>query len=308
MLSRVAERLYWAARYLERAENTARLIRVYDNLLFDLPKHMLDISWFNLIDLNSANAAFKKRYKVQSERNVVKFLLIDDKHYGSVLMSLKSVRENLRTTRDVIPAEAWELINELYHFCKNYGKDGLLRAHRHELLTHIIERCQGINGLMVGTLIRDEAWQFLKLGCQVERADMTTRILDAGAALLTDAKASETKIAQLVWGHVLRSQSAYMSYRRTVKAAVKGCDVAEFLLYDEKFPRSVAFSRRRIEEAAINLSQVSGRKHRMKAELPVYEITEDAELGADFRAYLNDLQLAVAEVHNVICQNWFALD
>ena len=77
MLSRVAERLFWAGRYLERAENTARLVRVYDELLFDLPRD-IKISWYNLIEINSGTEQFEQRYKVKDERNVVKFLLADD--------------------------------------------------------------------------------------------------------------------------------------------------------------------------------------------------------------------------------------
>ena len=112
MLSRVAERIYWCARYLERVENTARLVSVYDNLLFDLP-HDFNIGWYNLITINSGEQAFDERYKIRDERNVVKFLLADDTNFSSMLVSLKMVRENMRTTRDVVPQETWELINEL---------------------------------------------------------------------------------------------------------------------------------------------------------------------------------------------------
>ncbi len=307
MLSRVAERLYWIGRYLERAENTARLVGVYDNLLYDLPKGLINISWYNLIDLNSCGDAFAKRYQVQSERNVVKFLLVDTDNLNSLPSAVRAVRENLRTSRDVVPPEAWEQINELHIFCREHIGDGLSRNRRHAFLTHIIERCQGINGLMVGTLSRDEAWHFLKLGCNVERADMTTRLLDAGAAVLENSEVFETSNpAQVIWGNVLRSQGAYMSYRRTVKATVKGSDVARFLLDDEAFPRSVAYCRAQIDRASNNLSQVSGRKHRMHTELPHYIIEQEGDLGKDFRGFLNQLQLAIGEVHNVICENWFS--
>ena len=155
MLSRVAERLYWAARYLERAENTARLVSVYDNLLYDLPKGMIEISWFNLIDLNSATEGFDKRYKVKSERNVVKFLLTDEHNQGSLSASVKAVRENLRTTRDVVPPTAWEQINEFNIYVSKNAGTALARARRHDFLTEVIERSQSLNGLLTGTLMRD---------------------------------------------------------------------------------------------------------------------------------------------------------
>lgn len=104
MLSKVAERVYWTARYLERAENTARLIQVYDNLLFDLPRNV-DLSWYNLITLNSQQIDFEDRYKVHDERNVIKFLVGDESNPSSIVSSLALIRENVRTTRDVVPEE-----------------------------------------------------------------------------------------------------------------------------------------------------------------------------------------------------------
>ncbi len=130
MLSRVAERIYWTARYLERVENTARLVSVYDNLLFDLPRDS-NISWYNLIILNSSTELFQERYKIQDERNVVKFILADDTNPSSMLSALKMVRENIRTTRDVVPQETWELINELDIYARQNIKLGINRSQRH---------------------------------------------------------------------------------------------------------------------------------------------------------------------------------
>src|SRR5690554_4031656 len=109
MLSKVAERLYWAARYLERVENTARLVSVYDKLLFDLPQDV-NISWYSLVELNSATDLFHERYRIQDEHNVVKFTLADDTNPGSMLSALDLLRENIRTSRDVLPVESWEHI------------------------------------------------------------------------------------------------------------------------------------------------------------------------------------------------------
>ncbi len=309
MLSRVAERLYWAARYLERAENTARLISVYDNLLYDLPSGMIEISWFNLIELNSSEEEFTKRYKVKSERNVVKFLLLDENHLGSLSSSVRFVRENFRTTRDVIPPSAWEQINELNIFVNKHASSALARARRHDFVSEVIQRCQSITGMLTGTLMRDEAWQFLMLGRFLERADMTTRLLDAGAAVLEhSATFAHSNPAQVIWGNVLRSQGAYMSYRRAVKSFVRGSDVTEFLLYDTGVPRSVTYCRDQINEAATKLAHDSGKKQPPKMKLPKFDIEQENDLGADFRNYLNDLQLSIGETHNHICNTWFARD
>ncbi len=308
MLSRVAERIYWAARYLERVENTARLVSVYDNLLFDLPRSV-NIGWFNLVIINSGTELFFERYKVQDERNVVKFTLADDTNPSSMLSSLTMLRENIRTARDVLPAEAWELVNELLLFARNNIQQGINRNGRHAFLNGIIESCQGINGLLLGTMSRDAAWHFMRLGCNLERADMSTRLLDAGAAVLQLSEDNETaNLSQIVWGNVLRSGSAYMAYRRTMRTAVNGTDVARFLLCDEHFPRSVSYCLDQISAATARLPTAGKRYPVIKPQLQKYDIKEGCCLNADFRDYLNDQQLVLAETHNHISSNWFAID
>ncbi|UTW14120.1 alpha-E domain-containing protein [Marinobacterium rhizophilum] len=306
MLSRVAERIYWAARYLERVENTARLVSVYDNLLFDLPRSV-NIGWFNLVIINSGTELFFERYKVQDERNVVKFTLADDTNPSSMLSSLTMLRENIRTARDVLPAEAWELVNELLLFAGNNIQQGINRNGRHAFLNGIIEGCQGINGLLLGTMSRDAAWHFMRLGCNLERADMTTRLLDAGAAVLQLSDDNDTaNLSQIVWGNVLRSGSAYMAYRRTMRTAVNGTDVARFLLCDEQFPRSVSYCLDQVSSATARLP-TAGKPHpSIKPKLPKYDLKDGCCLNADFRDYLNDQQLVLAETHNNISSNWFA--
>ncbi|MCP8690292.1 alpha-E domain-containing protein [Marinobacterium sedimentorum] len=308
MLSRVAERIYWAARYLERVENTARLVSVYDNLLFDLPRSV-NIGWFNLVIINSGTELFFERYKVQDERNVVKFTLADDTNPSSMLSSLTMLRENIRTARDVLPAEAWELVNELLLFARNDIQQGINRNGRHAFLNGIIEGCQGINGLLLGTMSRDAAWHFMRLGCNLERADMTTRLLDAGAAVLQLSEDNDTtNLPQIVWGNVLRSGSAYMAYRRTMRTAVNGTDVAHFLLGDEHFPRSVSFCLDQISSATARLPSAGKRYSSIKPQLPKHDIRDGYCMSPDFRDYLNDQQLVLAEAHNNIASNWFAHD
>ena len=143
MLSRVAERTYWAARYLERIENTVRLISVYDKLMYDLPTSV-GIGWYNLITINSAEEAFDERYKVQDERNVIKFLLSEENNPVSVVSNLRFARENLRTTRDVIPAQSWVMINELNLFVTENLQQGINRSQRFNFLNGVIKICQQI--------------------------------------------------------------------------------------------------------------------------------------------------------------------
>jgi uncharacterized alpha-E superfamily protein len=306
MLSKVAERLYWTARYLERVENTARLVSVYDKLLFDLPNE-INIGWYNLVILNSATELFEDRYKNQDERNVVKFMLADDTNPSSMLSALKMVRENIRTSRDVVPNETWELINEVYLYARNNIQQGINRSRRHEFLSEVIKGCQMLSGLLYGTMSHDAGWQFMKLGRDLERADMTTRILDAGAFALLEANGdASVSLRQIVWGNVLRSASAYMSYRRTVKAAVFGPDVASFMLEDPHFPRAVRFCLMQADVAAGKLPKNERVRKVISSIRPeALTIETEQDLGAGFRDFLNDLQVQFGELHDAVRETWF---
>lgn len=306
MLSKVAERLYWTARYLERVENTARLVNVYDKLLFDLPNEV-NIGWYNLVILNSTTELFEDRYKNRDERNVVKFMLSDNTNPSSLLMALKMVRENIRTSRDVVPDETWEQINDVYLYARDNIQQGINRSRRHQFLSEVIKGCQMLSGLLYGTMSHDAGWQFMKLGRDLERADMTTRILDAGAFALMDANGdASVNLRQIVWGHVLRSASAYMSYRRTVKAAVFGPDVATFMLQDPDFPRTVQFCLAQAADAADHLPKNERvRKVLRNIHPDAATFTTDPDLEESFRDFLNDLQVQLGELHEAISETWF---
>ena len=254
MLSKVAERVYWTARYLERVENTARLIQVYDNLLFDLPRNV-DLSWYNLITLNSQQIDFEDRYKVHDERNVIKFLVGDESNPSSIVSSLALIRENVRTTRDVVPEETWELTNELSLYVQENLQQGINRSKRHQFLDGVVKGCQQILGLLYGTMPHDAAWYFLRLGRNLERADMTTRIVDAGVAAVLSLEEDDTVVnsRQIIWGNVLRSAGADQSYRRTVRTSVKGEAVLNYLLEDPAFPRSIHHCLAAIADSAAKL-------------------------------------------------------
>ncbi|MEX2131005.1 MAG: alpha-E domain-containing protein, partial [Pseudohongiellaceae bacterium] len=235
MLSRVAERVYWMARYLERAENTARLLNVYSTLLLDLPRGT-KVGWHTLVEITGTQAKFDETQKTADERSVVKFLLAD--HNGlSILSVLSMARENARTTREIIPAEAFEQVNNLYLYIKENALKGVSRGPRHELLQEIIENCQQITGLLAGTMSHNTAYRFIRIGRNLERADMSTRIVDVGSSNLlpgvplageTDKPRNEP-YENILWMSVLRSISAYQMYRQHVRDRVNAEDVVMYL-------------------------------------------------------------------------------
>jgi uncharacterized alpha-E superfamily protein len=310
MLSRVAERVYWTARYLQRIESSARLVNVYTNLLMDLPKDN-GISWYSLVTLNSAEEEYDSRYKIKDERNVVKFILADDTNPGSMSVSLSMVRENLRTTRDVMPENAWELINEFTSYVDESIKNGCLnRAKRHEFLTQIINQCQLIQGFVASTLSRNEVWGMWCIGRALERADMTTRILDAGANVVFANDSDERpQLPLVVWGNVLRSSGADHAYRRNVNASVVGYEVVNFLVFNKDFPRSVNYCFNEIVLCVKGLPR--GRKVLAKIK-SLHLIRESSrqfsELDGELSDYLNNLQLKMGKLHQIFTENWFSLD
>ncbi len=307
MLSRVAERIYWAARYLERIENTVRLIGVYDKLMFDLPSNV-GIGWYNLITINSADKAFSERYKNQDERNVVKFLLGDNTNPSSVASSLKFARENLRTTRDVIPAESWEMINELHLFVIENIQQGINRSQRFNFLDGVIKSCQQIQGLLVGTMPRDFVWYFMKLGRNIERADMTTRLLDAGVRAQMQVWDDEDVVNghQIIWGNVLRSLGADQSYRRTIRAAVKSKEVARYIIEDPAFPRTINYCFSAMTDSLERLPKnETVLKDLQRIQKKILKTVDYSDLGEPMKDLLNDIQLDIVSIHNSISHNWF---
>ena len=310
MLSKVAERVYWAARYLERVESTARMLSIYDTLLFDLPRQV-NLGWYNLIVINSLEQDFNERYSVQDERNVVKFLVGDDTNPSSIVTSLKAIRENIRTTRDVIPADTWELVNELSQYVQDHLQQGINRRDRHEFLGNVISACQQIIGLWQVNMPRDSAWEMLKLGQNLERADMTTRNLDAATAAIMQIEDDDFAVnsQQIIWGNVLRSLSADQPYRRAMRSSVKAPLVCSFLLTDKRFPRSVEYCLNDMIQGAKALPRVEKIIADIrKLHKAVTDRAEDSAPGPEMREALNDLQISLQYLHFSISRTWFLND
>jgi len=306
MLSRVAENVYWMARYLERAENTARLVNVNGNLLLDLPKNTT-FGWQPLIAISGLEEVFYEYYKTPSEQNVVKFLLSEPKNPSSILSALAQARENLRTTRDIIPREAWEAVNDIYLFVQEESKKGVSKRGRYDFLKYVIRGIQQITGLLSGSMSRDIAYKFLILGRYLERADMTTRILDVRSAnlLLKSDKGDElplTPFANIQWMSVLKSLTAYQMYRQHMRLVrVKGAEVLKFLLQNNEFPRTVSFCFQRCE---LCLSGLPGneaplrklaRLERQVRKADMYTLAHEG-----LHEFIDDLQLGLAELHQQI--------
>lgn len=332
MLSRVAQNIYWMSRYLERAEDTARLINVNTNLLLDLPRNTT-FGWLPLIFIVSAEDLFfeKDPNRLADEKAVVHFLISDLDHPSSILSSLAAARENLRTTRDTVPQEAWEQINSLYIYARDHVAT---RRGRFEFLRRVIHGAQQINGLLAGAMSRTAAYDFVRLGRYLERADMTTRILDVRSANLLPRTGqtqmqtqtqmqmqmqvqTQTPVADpqpeeqdpfesIQWMSVLKSLSAYQMYRQQVRLRVGGPDVLKFLLQNESFPRAVACclvqlkgSLAQLPRNSVPLAGIETLKQQL-GDAAVPELTHEG-----LHEFIDELQVGFGELHSQIATIYF---
>ncbi len=234
LLARVAEELYWAARYLERAEDTARIVREHTNLIVDFPVSV-NLTWEPLVAVTGGpHDDMTARH---SEVSIVTGLVSNRENPSSIAACVEKARENLRTCREVIPQEFWLTVNDLHLYVASHADEGVDRRSRNRFLSRVIAETQRAVGILGGVMSSDDAYEMLRLGRTIERADMTTRVLDVRAVSLLDT--GEGQLADVQWAGVLRSLSALQMYHRTRHEAVEAGPVVEFLLRDPDFPRSV---------------------------------------------------------------------
>ncbi|TVQ85487.1 MAG: alpha-E domain-containing protein [Chromatiaceae bacterium] len=305
MLSRVAENIYWFARYIERAENTARIVTVNANLLLDLPKGIAP-GWAPLVDITGANALFEEHYKDYGERQVVRFLLSDERHPGSIHSALMAARENCRTIRDIVPREAWEQINGLYLYARENQQKGITKTGRHAYLRALISGSQTIVGLLDGTMLHDQGHNFLRLGRFMERADMTTRIADVRSASLLREAEELRPFDTIQWVSVLKSMTAYQMYRRSEQIRVQRGPVLRFIFQNNQFPRSVRYC---VEHARSCLGWLPRNEAALRVIGRLARNLDAAELHRldqiELHAFVDDLQLGIGDLHQEIAATWF---
>ncbi len=260
MLSRVANSLYWMSRYLERAENTARLVDVNLQLLLDfraLDDKALVGYWMPIVQSAGDEELFASLYKRTTAENVTEFLVFQNENGNSILSSVNQARENARMVRDQITVEFWEELNRLYLFLRTPRARKMLRSNPVELFQEIKTSSLLLQGLTNATTVRNEGWNFMQVGKFIERADKTSRIIDVRHTTFParGAPGATTQADALAWAAVLRSCSAWDAYKANHSAEVHPDQVAEFLLLSDDFPRSVRFC---VEQVNLALRRISG--------------------------------------------------
>ena len=305
MLSRVADRLFWMARYLERAEDTARLIHAYTHLVMDIPRGS-EPGWDILVRILDAQPLYAEHHRVYNEQNVLRFLIADLDNVSSIYHAIRAARENVRTTRDVLPEEAWEHVNELYLYAQEYAEKSVGRRNRYQFLETVIARCQMINGMIITTLPRGHAYRFIKLGHMLERADMTTRVIDVGAAALLGDERLRSTVDPLIWASLLRSLSALGAYRREIGPQVEVNAMVNFVLRESTLPRSVKFCLNGIRN---ELKPLKHNKEALslvdQARRKLSRFDTQARSREELHAFIDQFQANLTSISDTIGSTWF---
>jgi uncharacterized alpha-E superfamily protein len=295
LLSRVADNVYWGARYMERADDTARVVRSFTEVLLDLPVGVAS-SWEPLLAIVGGREQFDAGHARANESDIVRFLVADPANFGSVVSSVAQARENLRTTREILPRDAWQTVNDLYLYTQRDAESGVDRRTRNRFLTRVVGEHQRLDGVLSGAMQRDQAYELWRLGQAIERADMTTRVLGVRAFALLAAPddADHDDYDEVQWMGVLRSVTALQMFQRSTRGPIVGEGVVGFLLFDQQFPRSVAGCLERVRSALQRLP-------RSERTLPAVDELDAllARLRAGLRAFGGDgeeLDAAMDEV------------
>ena len=305
LLSRVAESVYWVGRYLERAEDTARLVKVHTELYLDLPK-AAGLGWFPLLAVTGTADAYRVRHAEATEEEVIGFLTTDPANAGAVLASLSRARANMRVTRSVFAGEAWHALNDFHRWAADTREEAVDRRTRVRWMESLVHRCQLLTGQMDGVMSHDDAYAFLEMGRFLERADMTSRVLDVQADVLVGAGDRLGTYTDVTWMSVLRSVNAHQMYRRSGGVAVSGPGALAFLLKDEQFPRSVEHCLTAIARSLLELPRCQEAMAvcaDLQARLETADV--DALAAGGLHEWVDELQGRIGELHDVLAETYF---
>ncbi len=254
MLSRTADHLFWMARYTERAENTARMLDV--NIQTQLLPQSLEAaeqSWRAVLGISELLPAFDAKYGILSRKDVLDFMVCDPTNPSSIVSCLSSARENARAVRGTLTTEVWETQNTTWLEMASLLRDGILARDPSEFFEWVKHRSHLSRGVTIGTMLKDEAFYFIRLGTFLERCDNTARLLDVKFHGADGEQLTASDMDYYHWAAVLRSVSAFETYRKTYRDVITPERVAELLILRGEMPRSLMAC---MTEVVNNLSQV----------------------------------------------------
>jgi uncharacterized alpha-E superfamily protein len=304
LLSRHAEDLFWLGRYVERAEDTARMLDVTYHNLLESPPDDESTAWSELLEVLYLDRSFGER--AIDRESVTSYLVTDRDSPGSIYSAVTRARENARGLRDRISTELWEAINRFYLELGRPDLETMVVQRPYEVCRTVKSQCQLVSGVASQTMPRDEGYRFIVLGWMLERAEMTCRLLAVRYAGLNN---SETRMGFHAWVSVLKSVSAYEGYLKAHDASLDPTSVLEYLLLDREFPRSVLYCLRTVEDQLNILTgptqqtAVGRAIGRVRARAEFCEIASIVDYGLD--EFLESLQIEIYDVANEVDLHFF---
>ncbi|MCB1379249.1 MAG: alpha-E domain-containing protein [Alphaproteobacteria bacterium] len=313
MLGRTAASLYWMSRYMERAENMARLLEVaYRISLMPGAVEGHRDEWRSTLKSAACDHAFDQHHSEVTSANVIDFLIFDERNGSSIKSCVRAARNNGRAVRTALTRDVWESINSTWNELAQVKAESLSADRLPEFLQWIKQRIMSFRGALLGTMLRNGSYYFSQLGNFIERADNTARILDVKYFILLPKPSdvgSDLDMQQ--WAQILRSVSAHRSYRWFYRnSSYQPWLVSEFLIFKEEMPRSLVFSYQWINLALGGLQSLYQKRypcHEQAFEtyqkLKSGNMDEILQFGLheflqDFMAGNNDLSVMIAKTYN----------
>jgi uncharacterized alpha-E superfamily protein len=302
MLSRVADAFYWTGRYLERAEHTARLLDVNTYLSLDSTPESSGRHWHRVFDSLQVVMPDAGTTDVVA---LVHHLALERANTNAIAWSIHAARENLRQIREQISTDLWERINRLYWLVRRTAEDASWQDQPHQFLRGVIEDCHLFIGLTTATMNRGEGYYFLELGRFLERAISYSALLDTHVRAFPDLRPGEVAPEAVAeWTALLRSCTALEAYSRRFTARLDARRIADFLLLDPEFPRSIRFAVEQVEAALRGITRLSGRENagrperlagRLRASLHYAQLDEIVD--DSLQTFLNGISRQCGDIH-----------
>ncbi|KJK23710.1 hypothetical protein UB46_14845 [Burkholderiaceae bacterium 16] len=310
MLSRTADHLFWMARYTERAENTARMLDVnYQTSLLPQSAEVAEQGWWAMLDISELTTVFDEKYGLLTRDDVIDFMVRDMTNVSSIMSCLRAARENARAVRGSLTTEVWETINTTWLDVQRMIADGILSDDPAQFFEWVKFRSHLARGVQFGTMLKDDAFHFMRLGTFLERADNTARILDVKfkAGTLDDSDPNRDANDFYHWAAVLRSVSGFEVYRKIYRTVITPERVAELLILRPDMPRSLVSS---MDEVVAILSLV-GNQHSSETERQAGKLHADLKyariddiFAVGLHAYLTSFLERIGDLGNGISRDF----
>ncbi|MEM7259102.1 MAG: alpha-E domain-containing protein, partial [Pseudomonadota bacterium] len=278
--------------------------------LMDMPDVETHEGWMPLISINGLDEVYLEKFERATEADVTAFIIAHETNPGSILNVAQAIRHNLRSSRDVFPKQMYEKISTLYRYINQQITLGIDSGNRRLFLDDVGRMSLEISGVVHSMLRHDQAYKFMRMACYLERADMTTRVLDVPSSLSPANRNGEALSAFEVrhWSGALYSVSAMQMYRRHVRQPVSAPGVLNFLLNDEQLPSAFRFCLVRLERCLNSFSNHQPVSTVVEQQLHSLQEADIQMLSADAVArhrFLDDLQLGLINTHNAIANTYF---